>query len=101
MFDVVLVHPEIPPNTGNVIRLCATTGPRLHLVRPLGLALEDRQLRRAGLAYPEYASVRVHEAWKSCAAALAGARRFASSRHATRRFNKVGYREGDVLVFGA
>ena len=101
MFDVVLVHPEIPPNTGNVIRLCANTGARLHLVKPLGFALEDRQLKRAGLDYHEYATVRVHEDWKSCAAALDGARRFAFSRHATRRFDEVGYREGDVLVFGA
>jgi tRNA (cytidine/uridine-2'-O-)-methyltransferase len=101
MFDVVLVHPEIPPNTGNVIRLCANTGARLHLVKPLGFALEDRQLRRAGLDYHEYATVRVHEDWESCAAALDGARRFAFSRHAARRFDEVDYREGDVLVFGA
>jgi len=101
MFDVVLVNPEIPPNTGNVIRLCANTGARLHLVKPLGFTLEDRQLRRAGLDYHEYASVRVHEDWKACAAAFEGARRFAFSRHATRRFDEVDYREGDVLVFGA
>ena len=101
MFDVVLVHPEIPPNTGNVIRLCANTGARLHLVKPLGFTLEDRSLRRAGLDYHEYASVRVHDDWISCAAALQGARRFAFSRHATRRFDEVDYREGDVLVFGA
>ena len=101
MFDVVLVHPEIPPNTGNVIRLCANTGARLHLVKPLGFTLEDRQLKRAGLDYHEYATVRVHDDWKSCAAALGGARRFAFSRHATRRFDEVDYREGDVLVFGA
>ena len=72
MFDVVLVHPEIPPNTGNVIRLCANTGARLHLVKPLGFTLEDRQLRRAGLDYHEYATVRVHEDWESCAGALDG-----------------------------
>jgi tRNA (cytidine/uridine-2'-O-)-methyltransferase len=101
MFRIVLVHPEIPPNTGNVIRLCANTGARLHLVKPLGFTLEDRQLKRAGLDYHEYATVRVHEDWKSCVAALDGARRFAFSRHATRRFDEVDYREGDVLVFGA
>ena len=101
MFDVVLVHPEIPPNTGNVIRLCANTGARLHLVKPLGFTLEDRQLKRAGLDYHEYAALRVHEDWNSCAAALDGARRFAFSRHATRRFDEVDYREGDVFVFGA
>ena len=71
MFAVVLVHPEIPPNTGNVIRLCANTGARLHLVRPLGFSLDDRQLRRAGLDYHEYASVRVHEDWTACLAARA------------------------------
>ena len=100
MFDVVLVHPEIPPNTGNVIRLCANTGARLHLVRPLGFTLEDRSLKRAGLDYHEYATVRVHDDWKSCAAAFDGARRFAFSRHAARRFDEVEYREGDMLVFG-
>ncbi|HEX4779250.1 MAG TPA: tRNA (cytidine(34)-2'-O)-methyltransferase [Usitatibacter sp.] len=100
MFDVVLVHPEIPPNTGNVIRLCANTGARLHLVKPLGFSLDDRQLRRAGLDYHEYASVRVHEDWAACVEALGDARRFAFSRHAARRFDEVAYREGDALVFG-
>jgi len=100
MFDVVLVHPEIPPNTGNVIRLCANTGARLHLVRPLGFSLDDRQLRRAGLDYHEYASVRVHEDWAPCVQVLGDARRFAFSRNATRRFDEVAYREGDALVFG-
>jgi len=101
MFDVVLVHPEIPPNTGNVIRLCANTGARLHLVQPLGFTLDDRRLRRAGLDYHEYASLRVHADWKSCLASVGDARRFAFSRHAARRFDEVGYREGDMLVFGA
>ena len=101
MFDIVLYQPEIPPNAVNVIRLAANTGARLHLVEPLGFSMDDRQLRRAGLDYHEYATVRVHEDWKSCAAALEGARRFAFSRHATRRFDEVEYREGDVLVFGA
>jgi len=101
MFDVVLVHPEIPPNTGNVIRLCANTGARLHLVQPLGFTLDDRRLRRAGLDYHEYASVRVHADWKSCLASVGDARRFAFSRHAARRFDEVDYREGDMLVFGA
>jgi len=101
MFDVVLVHPEIPPNTGNVIRLCANTGARLHLVQPLGFTLDDRRLRRAGLDYHEYASLRVHADWKSCLASVGDARRFAFSRHAARRFDEVDYREGDMLVFGA
>jgi len=101
MFDVVLVHPEIPPNTGNVIRLCANTGARLHLVQPLGFTLDDRRLRRAGLDYHEYASLRVHADWKSCLASVGDARRFAFSRHAARRFDEVDYREDDMLVFGA
>ena len=79
MFDVILYRPEIPPNAGNVIRLCANTGSRLHLVEPLGFSMEDRQLRRAGLDYHEYAEVRVHPDWPACAAALAGKRLFAAS----------------------
>ena len=70
MFHVVLYEPEIPPNTGNVIRLCANTGSQLHLVRPLGFRLEDRELKRAGLDYHEYASIRVHESWDECQTAL-------------------------------
>ena len=64
MFDVVLVHPEIPPNTGNVIRLCANTGARLHLIEPLGFTLDDAKMRRAGLDYHEWAAVRVHASWQ-------------------------------------
>src|SRR5687768_5774092 len=72
MFDVILYQPEIPPNTGNIIRLCANTGVRLHLVKPLGFSLDDRQMRRAGLDYHEYATVKVHENWASCAADFNG-----------------------------
>ena len=101
MFDVVLHRPEIPPNTGNVIRLCANTGARLHLVQPLGFSIEDKQLRRAGLDYREFANMRVHASWDACMAALPNTRRFAFTRRATRRYDDVAYREGDVLVFGA
>lgn len=101
MFDVVLYRPEIPPNTGNVIRLCANTGARLHLVEPLGFSIDDKQLRRAGLDYHEFAALRVHADWKACMAALPAARRFAFSRRAQRRYDDVSYRAGDVLVFGA
>ena len=101
MFDVVLHCPEIPPNTGNVIRLCANTGARLHLVEPLGFSIEDKQLRRAGLDYREFADMRVHASWDACMAALPHARRFAFSRRAGRHYDDVAYREGDVLVFGA
>jgi tRNA (cytidine/uridine-2'-O-)-methyltransferase len=100
MFQVVLYQPEIPPNTGNVIRLCANTGAQLHLVRPLGFRLSDRHLRRAGLDYHEYAQVRVHEDWSTCRAALAGHRLFALSAHASRRFDTAGYADGDAFLFG-
>ena len=86
MFHVVLVEPQIPPNTGNVIRLCANTGARLHLVQPLGFALDHARMRRAGLDYHEYAELRVHEDWEACLAALADHRLFAFSSHAGQRF---------------
>ena len=101
MFDVVLYRPEIPPNTGNVIRLCANAGARLHLVEPLGFSIDDRQLRRAGLDYHEFTQMRVHRDWDACMAALPSPRRFAFTRRATERYDQVRYREGDVLVFGA
>ena len=100
MFEVILVHPEIPPNTGNVIRLCANSGARLHLVRPLGFDVDDARLKRAGLDYHEYATILVHDDWSACLAALGPVRRFAFTRHASRRFDAVSYRAGDALVFG-
>ena len=99
MFDIVLFEPEIPPNTGNVIRLCANTGCRLHLIEPLGFQLDDKQLKRAGLDYHEYASVRVHDDWSAFSDALPG-RRFAFSTKGSTRFDQVAYRAGDVLIFG-
>jgi tRNA (cytidine/uridine-2'-O-)-methyltransferase len=101
MFDVVLYRPEIPPNTGNVIRLCANTGARLHLVEPLGFSIDDKQLRRAGLDYHEFTTLKVHRDWDACFAAIAPARAFAFTRHATRRYDDVRYAAGDMLVFGA
>jgi len=101
MFDVVLVQPEIPPNTGNVIRLCANSGCNLHLVEPLGFRMDDRDLRRAGLDYHEYAQVQVHPDWAALCAALAGRRMFAFSTRARVRFDEPDYGPGDVLVFGA
>ena len=77
MFDIVLHRPEIPPNAGNVIRLAANTGARLHFVGPLGFAMDDRQLKRAGLDYHEYARVQVHEGWPACVDVLKGRRMFA------------------------
>lgn len=100
MFDVVLLNPEIPPNTGNVIRLCANAGARLHLIEPLGFSMDDRRLRRAGLDYHELAVVRVHRDWDACISTLGDGRRFALSRRAQRRYDEVAFRPGDVLVFG-
>ena len=101
MFDLVLVEPEIPPNAGNVIRLAANTGARLHLVEPLGFAMDDRQLRRAGLDYHEFASVQVHRDWQACRALFRGRRSFAFTTKATRRYADAAYARDDVLVFGA
>ncbi len=101
MFHVVLVAPEIPPNTGNVIRLCANTATRLHLVQPLGFDLSDAQLRRAGLDYAEMACVTVHPDWAACRAALGEARLFALTTKARRRHANADFRAGDAFVFGA
>src|SRR2546423_1416581 len=100
MLDVVLVEPEIPPNTGNVIRLAANTGARLHLVRPLGFSLDDKQLKRAGLDYHEYASVAVHDSWGALKQAMPGRRMFAFAASGGRLFTDVRYAPNDVLVFG-
>ncbi|HLR13178.1 MAG TPA: tRNA (cytidine(34)-2'-O)-methyltransferase [Burkholderiaceae bacterium] len=103
MFHIVLVSPEIPPNTGNVIRLSANTGTSLHLVRPLGFALDDARLRRAGLDYHEWATLRVHD---SLAAALQdigtpASRCFALSTHGETPFAGAAFQAGDVFVFGS
>lgn len=101
MIDIVLVQPEIPPNTGNAIRLAANTGARLHLVRPLGFSLDDRQLKRAGLDYHEYATLRVHGSWAEFRNAIGARRRmYAFTSAATRLFTEVRYAADDVLVFG-
>jgi tRNA (cytidine/uridine-2'-O-)-methyltransferase len=100
MFQVVLFQPEIPPNTGNIIRLCANTGAQLHLVSPLGFRLDDRDLRRAGLDYHEYAEVRVHKDWKTCQLALSARREFALSTRGGQRYDAVSFNPGDAFVFG-
>jgi len=100
MFDVILFHPEIPSNTGNIIRLCANTGASLHLVKPLGFVLEDRLLRRAGLDYHEYATITVHETWTACANWFQDRRMFAVSTKGTQRYDRMEYAEGDAFVFG-
>lgn len=106
MFHVILHCPEIPPNTGNVIRLCANAGARLHLVRPLGFELADKQLRRAGLDYHEYARVQVHDDLDAALAGIAaetGAppRVFALSTRGRVRFDAPAYREHDAFLFGS
>ena len=100
MFEIVLVEPEIPPNTGNVIRLCANSGCRLHLVRPLGFSLRDTQLRRAGLDYHGLSEVLQHDDWSACRAALAGRRLFAVTTRAGQRYDQPRYAEDDIFVFG-
>ena len=101
MVHVVLVEPQIAPNTGNIIRLCANTGATLHLVEPLGFSLDASSLRRAGLDYHELTSVHVHATWAVCRAALVGASRwFALYGSATRSYDEVSFIDDDVLVFG-
>ena len=99
-FDVLLYQPEIPPNTGNVIRLCANTGARLHLIEPLGFAMEDKQLRRAGLDYHEFASVRVHPGLDAALAAIRPVRLFALSTRGQVRHDQPRYADGDAFLFG-
>jgi tRNA (cytidine/uridine-2'-O-)-methyltransferase len=103
MFNIVLVEPEIPPNTGNIIRLAANTGCALHLVEPLGFSMEDRQMRRAGLDYHEYAQVRRHADWDAFLEAMQPepSRLFALTTHGTRLVHDVTFRSGDWLVFGS
>ncbi len=112
MFHVILFQPEIPPNTGNIIRLCANTGCRLHLIEPLGFELDDKRLRRAGLDYHEYASLQRHASLAECLAALglpplgspaqdpSGPRLFAFTTKGSQPFHEVAYRRGDAFLFG-
>ena len=100
MFNVILYQPEIPPNTGNVIRLCANSGAQLHLIRPLGFELDDKQLRRAGLDYHEYASLRVHDSLEECLRTLPTSRLFAFTTKASHPFHEVQFEAGDAMLFG-
>jgi tRNA (cytidine/uridine-2'-O-)-methyltransferase len=101
MFDIVLYRPEIPPNAGNVIRLAANTGARLHFVEPLGFAMDDKQLKRAGLDYHEYARVRVHADWAACVKELKSDCIFALTTSAARSVYDTKFRENDAFVFGS
>lgn len=100
MFHIVLLEPEIPPNTGNIIRLCANTGTSLHLIRPLGFDLDDRQLQRAGLDYHEYADVKVWDNYQDLLARLKPPRIFAVSTKGKISYAEVDYREQDFILFG-
>lgn len=100
MWHVVLFEPEIPPNTGNVIRLCANTGALLHLIKPLGFELDDAKLRRAGLDYHEFATVHVHDDYAHFQASVHPARVFAFSTRGRRNYADVAFAAGDALVFG-
>lgn len=100
MLDVILYEPEIPPNTGNIIRLCANTGFRLHLIEPLGFALDDKRLRRAGLDYHEYASVRSWASLDQCLAQLAPSRVWALTTKAQTHYSDARFQSGDALLFG-
>jgi tRNA (cytidine/uridine-2'-O-)-methyltransferase len=101
MFHIILHAPEIPPNTGNVMRLCANTGSRLHLIGPLGFSLDARKLRRAGLDYRDFADTEVHADLAACRARLGEARIFAIEAGCARRYCDVGFRAGDAFLFGS
>ncbi|WP_426194445.1 tRNA (uridine(34)/cytosine(34)/5-carboxymethylaminomethyluridine(34)-2'-O)-methyltransferase TrmL [Massilia sp. DWR3-1-1] len=103
MFHVVLVEPEIPPNTGNIIRLCANTGAQLHLIEPLGFPLDDSKMKRAGLDYHDYATMKVHKHWQAFIDDVAPdpARMFALTTHGSAPFSQATFVPGDVFVFGS
>ncbi len=100
MFNLILYQPEIPPNTGNIIRLCANTGTGLHLIRPLGFDLDDRRLRRAGLDYREWASVQVHDTLSICLEGLKHPRVFACSTKGVTCYAEQQFHPGDTFLFG-
>ena len=100
MFHIALFEPEIPPNTGNIIRLCANTGAQLHLIEPLGFKLEDKQLKRAGLDYHEYAHLTLHKNWADFKSAMAGKRLFAMTTKGSQNYAKVDFKPDDVFLFG-
>lgn len=100
MFDIVLYEPEIPPNTGNALRLAVNTGARLHLVKPLGFSIAHKQLERAGLDYRAFADVTLHRDWPACHSHFSARRLFAVTTRGATRYDSVSYRENDVFVFG-
>lgn len=100
MFNIALYEPEIPPNTGNIIRLCANTGCTLHLIHPLGFSLDEKQLRRAGMDYRDLTNVVEHENWQAFESTIITARCFAFTTRASKAYDQVSYQSGDTLLFG-
>jgi tRNA (cytidine/uridine-2'-O-)-methyltransferase len=100
MFSVILYEPEIPPNTGNIIRLCANTGAKLHLIEPLGFAMDEPRLKRAGLDYREFAAVEVHKNLSACIDSLGAPRLFALSTRGGTNYSSATFEKGDALIFG-
>ncbi len=100
MFNLILFEPEIPPNTGNIIRLCANTGTQLHLIKPLGFDLEERKLRRAGLDYREFADLAVHDSLATCLQQIGGPRVFALTTRGETEYAATPFRTGDAFLFG-
>lgn len=101
MFHIILHQPEIPQNTGNIIRLCANTGAQLHLIKPLGFILRDKQLLRAGLDYHEFTSIKIHENWPDCMRNLEGKRIFVMTTTGKTRYDKFSYAQEDAFLFGS
>jgi len=99
VFNIVLFEPEIPPNTGNIIRLCANTGCHLHLIKPLGFTLDDKRMRRAGLDYAEWAQLKVHDNWQAYRQTVSGAI-YAATTRGDHNHTEIRYRPGDTLLFG-
>ena len=100
MFNIVLYEPEIPPNTGNIIRLCVNTSSKLHLIKPLGFNLDEKQVRRAGLDYHDMANISIYENYNDCLEKLKGNRFFAVTTKANKYYGEFEYKKGDVFVFG-
>jgi tRNA (cytidine/uridine-2'-O-)-methyltransferase len=100
MFEIILYQPEIPPNTGNIMRVCANTGCRLHLVRPLGFSISDRHLERAGMDYRDWADYLVHDDWQACLSALGTRRLYAITTRGAQSYHQTSYAPGDAFVFG-
>lgn len=100
MFHIILIEPEIPPNTGNIIRLCANTGAQLHLIEPLGFMPDDKKLKRAGLDYHDWASVKIYPDLNNCLQQINTQRVFALSTHGKQCYSKVNYQPGDAFLFG-